>query len=225
MIAIDPDRIKSYIEAKDSGVLQADIVDLIKKDGHSPVESMKILIEIYGMGLRRAKEVVVFHPSWAGVTENNQRLYDDFESVFGRKIRKPKGEVKSILLDEPRSADLTYDELQKLANEIRSVVSGSSLLHEGDLFECADKFPVHKMGIRKSRALINEYKLSSHFTPKFFLKIRDRVKEYHDKGLLEFNESDFTFIERNFNKNNEWMAKNFYADKKDFDQMLKGIRE
>lgn len=56
-------------------------VVLLKDAGLTITQSMKALIEIFGMSLGEAKGVTAGHPVWADVMEAAQPLHDDLEVV------------------------------------------------------------------------------------------------------------------------------------------------
>jgi hypothetical protein len=207
------------------GKSKSEIIAQLKEDGFSFVDSIKIIMELYEVTLRSAKRTMSDHFSWEQVVDNNKKLHDEFLEVFGKKFKgkKNNNNGKSIIMEDNLAQVLNYSELEDLSSEIKSAIVGLAQSPDDTLYNLSEKFPVSCLGVRKSRALMHEYKLTTFFTPQVYMKIRNRVKDNFEKGLLEFNESDFEFLIENKRKGSEFIAKSFYITKDEAKDLIKDI--
>jgi hypothetical protein len=137
--------------------------------------------------------------------------------------RKNNNNGKSIIMEDNLAQVLNYSELEDLSSEIKSAIVTSASSPDQTLFDLADKFTPSCLGVRKSRAMMHEYKLTTFFTPQVYMKIRNRIKEHFEKGVLEFNESDFEFLIENKKKGSEFIAKSFYITKDEAEKVIEDI--
>lgn len=106
------------------------------------------------------------------------------------------------------SANLTVEELQTLADEIRHVILGDRGASMPDYVKAASKVKAKDLGYRKSRALKCESALISYFPDEVF-----SVLQKMEGVASRFSDDDDAFIRQNINKDYDWLASRLYASK------------
>ena len=68
-----------------AGLSLEDTVKTLRESGLSITESMKALMELFGMSLGEAKRVTAEHPAWADVFKAVEPLHDELEAIMKMK--------------------------------------------------------------------------------------------------------------------------------------------
>ena len=102
------------------------------------------------------------------------------------------------------NADLTFEELEELAEEIRHVLLPNKAVTFYEYIKIVRDISPNRIGYRKFNAIKYEAKLAAYLPE----KILDILKNKSCKNL-QFNESDDKFLIHNRAKGVEWLARHF----------------
>jgi hypothetical protein len=83
------DVIERYREMLRAGVPLDDILALMRREGHSQVASIRLLVELNGMSLPEAKAAVHLSPAWSDQQEQTDSFHEQLEEV-GKQFEKRK---------------------------------------------------------------------------------------------------------------------------------------
>jgi ribosomal protein L7/L12 len=70
------------------GATTETILERLRSDGASKIESIRALCDGAGMSLADAKRAVHFSSAWADVKERDERIWDELEAALGKDMSK-----------------------------------------------------------------------------------------------------------------------------------------
>ena len=108
---------------------------------------------------------------------------------------------------QTNEANLSFKELEDLAEEIRTQVSKGKAYTVREYVGAVASMDIVEFGYRKGKALLFEPKLESYFPDPVFEALHRKGREGRHHV---FNEDDNAFLEKNINKGIEWLADRFY---------------
>jgi hypothetical protein len=108
-----------------------------------------------------------------------------------------------------READLSFEELERLAEEIRTLITGGRAFPIREYIRVVSSIDSEIFGYRKGRAILFEPKLESYFPDEVFEALRKKGREQRGH---HFNREDDKFIIENISKGIEWLKDRFYTD-------------
>jgi len=77
--------VEIYRRRQDEGLSQDTIVADASNQGFSVIDTIKIVRQLYDIGLGEAKIIVTSHPAWAVEAQNMARLADAFIAVMRKE--------------------------------------------------------------------------------------------------------------------------------------------
>jgi hypothetical protein len=120
--------------------------------------------------------------------------------------------MKTLKEIDTREADLSFEELEELAEEIRIIVTGGEGCTIREYVNKVVSLDVKSLGYRRAKALIFEPKLESYFPDSVFVSLREKAREWRGHT---FTEDDDLFILKNNGKGIDWLKRHFYDDGND----------
>jgi len=121
---------------------------------------------------------------------------------------------------ETHEADLSIEELETLAEEIRMIVTKGIGVALSEYLEKANVTSRYELGYRKTRALQFEQKLEAYFPDEVFAILRRKGATVH---IQRFNDSDDAFIRANIGRGASWMADRFYTNSKSIHKRVRRL--
>lgn len=139
--------------------------------------------------------------------------------VLEKQIRGDMNNSKNML-NVSREANLSFEEIDDLAEEIRVTITGGKAYTVREYLSIVRSMDAERFGFRKGRAILFEPKLESYFPDSIFAEIKSKGRE--SRGH-EFNEDDKIFIRNNIKRGIGWLADRFYTSPKEMYNIVKDI--
>ena len=110
---------------------------------------------------------------------------------------------------QSNEADLSFEELELLAEEARMMMSQGRGCTIREYIVRIESLKSEELGYRICKALMFEPKLESYFPDSVFDALQDRARE---ERYPVFNKEDDEFMVRNIHKGVEWLKNRFYTN-------------
>ena len=114
---------------------------------------------------------------------------------------------KSILT---REANLSFEELEILADEIRTAITGDKAYTLREYMHIVSSTDINALGYRKGRAILFEPKLEAYFPDDVYTSLKEKGREGRNH---QFDEDDDSYIKCHVAQGLDWLADRFYTER------------
>jgi len=119
--------------------------------------------------------------------------------------------MKIPAIIETHEANLSIEELEKIAEDVRLIITRGKGLALREYIERANIVSAWELGYRKTKALQFESKLEAYFPDEIFAILKLKWKTVLGQ---QFNDDDNEFFKVNASKGAIWLADRFYTNRK-----------
>jgi len=118
--------------------------------------------------------------------------------------------MKIPAIIETHEANLSIEELEKIAEDVRLIITRGKGLTLREYIERANIVSAWELGCRKTKALQFESKLEAYFPDEVFAILKLKWKTVLGQ---QFNDDDNEFFKVNASKGAIWLADRFYTNR------------
>ena len=72
---------KPWLDKDLKGIPLNDMIFMLKQEGLSIIDSIKVVRDVYGLSLGQSKIVVTSHPCWVEFVQASEPLHDELEKL------------------------------------------------------------------------------------------------------------------------------------------------
>jgi RNA polymerase sigma factor (sigma-70 family) len=193
---------------------QTQIDDIIEKEDNINYVMQKIT------KLNKRDQEIIFSKFFADrpvVADDLAKLWGISTQRISQIITKTLKSIKTSITNDQNNNHknnkennkLSYQELFQLSEDIRNTITEEQSVTLNQFKTLIDK-NVHKLGYRKSKAIIKENKLLTFFPDEIFNYLKIKVNQTY-KNTTKLNQDDINFLQNNHNKDAKWLAQRFYT--------------